>query len=59
MVKDHHVYINVESEEGMESTFTLYFPVTREDITAEAASVTISEYMGNGEFILVVDDVKE
>jgi CheY-like chemotaxis protein len=58
-VKDHHGYINVESEEGKGSTFTLYFPVTREDITAEAVAVAISEYMGNGESILVVDDVKE
>jgi CheY-like chemotaxis protein len=58
-VKDHHGYINVESEEGRGSTFTLYFPVTREDITAEAVAVTISEYMGSGESILVVDDVKE
>jgi len=57
--KDHHGYINVESEEGKGSTFTLYFPVTREDITAEAVAVAISEYMGNGESILVVDDVKE
>jgi len=58
-VKDHHGYINVESEEGKGSTFTLYFPVTREDITAEAVAIAISEYMGNGESILVVDDVKE
>ena len=58
-VKDHHGYINVESEEGKGSTFTLYFPVTREGITAEHIAVPISEYMGNGESILVVDDVKE
>jgi signal transduction histidine kinase/ActR/RegA family two-component response regulator len=57
-VKDHNGYINVESEEGKGSTFTLYFPVTREDITAEAAAISISEYMGKGESILVVDDVK-
>jgi len=58
-VKDHNGYINVESEEGKGSTFTLYFPVTREDITAEAAAIAMSEYMGKGESILVVDDVKE
>jgi PAS domain S-box-containing protein len=58
-VKDHHGYINVESEEGRGSTFTLYFPVTREDITSEHIAVPVSEYMGKGESILVVDDVKE
>ncbi|MEI7636682.1 MAG: transporter substrate-binding domain-containing protein [Syntrophus sp. (in: bacteria)] len=57
--KDHNGYINVQSEEGKGSTFTLYFPVTREDLSAEAAVIAISEYMGKGETILVVDDVKE
>lgn len=58
-VKDHHGYINVQSEEGRGSTFTLYFPVTREDLAAEAVSTPVSEYMGKGESILVVDDVKD
>jgi signal transduction histidine kinase/CheY-like chemotaxis protein len=58
-VKDHHGYINVESEEGKGSTFTLYFPVTREAITSEHIAVPVSEYMGKGESILVVDDIKE
>ncbi len=56
-VKDHHGYINVQSEEGKGSLFTLYFPVTREDISSEA--VSISEYTGRGESILIVDDVEE
>ena len=56
-VKDNHGYINVQSEEGKGSTFTLYFPVTREELSAEHVAVSISEYMGKGESILIVDDV--
>ena len=58
-VKDHHGYINVQSEEGKGSTFTLYYPVTREEITAKHEAVSLSEYIGKGESILIVDDVKE
>lgn len=58
-VKDHHGYINVQSEEGKGSTFILYFPITREEISAEHEEVSLSEYRGKGEFILIVDDVKE
>jgi len=58
-VKDHHAYINVQSEKGKGSTFTLYFPVTKEAITAGDVPASLSEYMGKGESILVVDDVKE
>ncbi len=58
-VKDHQGYINVQSQEGKGSTFTLYFPVTREEISIGADSLSIAEYMGKGETILVVDDVKD
>jgi PAS domain S-box-containing protein len=58
-VKDHYGYINVESEQGKGSTFTLYFPVTREEMSPEQVSVSVSEYTGRGEAILVVDDVRE
>jgi CheY-like chemotaxis protein len=58
-VKDHLGYINVESQEGKGTTFTLYFPVRREEISEEQVSISAAEYMGNGESILIVDDVKE
>jgi PAS domain S-box-containing protein len=57
-IKDHQGYINVQSEEGKGSTFTLYFPVTREEISKSEEAVALSEYMGKGESILVVDDIK-
>jgi PAS domain S-box-containing protein len=57
-VKDHNGYINVQSEEGKGSIFTLYFPVTREKLSVDHVALPISEYMGKGESILIVDDVK-
>ncbi len=58
-VKDHHGYIDVQSEEGRGSTFTLYFPVTREEMVSDQKGVSPGSYMGRGESILVVDDGKE
>jgi two-component system cell cycle sensor histidine kinase/response regulator CckA len=58
-VKDHKGYIDVQSTEGKGTTFTLYFPVTRKEISEKETSLSVEEYMGNGESILVVDDVEE
>jgi len=58
-VKDHNGYIDVQTEVGEGTTFTLYFPVTREEMTATTAKVPIERYMGKGESVLVVDDIAE
>ncbi|MEQ8203609.1 MAG: response regulator, partial [Smithellaceae bacterium] len=58
-VKDHHGYIDVQSRENEGSTFTLYFPVTREEPAQAEKAVSHLAYRGKGESILVVDDVKE
>ncbi len=56
-VKDHGGYVNVQSEKGKGSTFSLYFPVTREEAARGGVSIPVGTYLGKGESILVVDDV--
>jgi len=59
-VTDHDGYIDVYSKGGKGSTFTLYFPATREDVSSNHRyDIPIDQYMGNGESILVVDDIQE
>ena len=58
-VKDHNGYIDVQTEVGEGTTFTLYFPVTREEVVAQRQKMPIAQYMGNGESVLVVDDIAE
>jgi two-component system, cell cycle sensor histidine kinase and response regulator CckA len=57
-VKDHSGYVDVKSEDGLGSVFTLYFPVTRE-ISKEQEHLTTESWNGRGETLLVVDDVEE
>ena len=54
-VKDHDGFIDIQSEEGSGTTFTLYFPATRSE-NEITTPVYIEDYLGNGESILVVDD---
>ena len=58
-VKDHKGFIDLQSTEGVGTSFSLYFPITKLESLDERNPRPINEYMGNGETILVVDDVKE
>jgi CheY-like chemotaxis protein len=58
-VKDHRGCIDVQSEEGRGSAFTLYFPATREAPDQEKRPPSIEDHLGQGERILVIDDVRE
>ena len=58
-VKDHGGYVDVQSEEGRGSVFTLYFPVTRDEVRKVGTFLSPRAFMGRGETILIVDDVPE
>ncbi|UCH23039.1 MAG: response regulator [Deltaproteobacteria bacterium] len=58
-IHDHNGYIDVRSTLGKGTTFMLYFPLTNQPIRNEEEETSIDMYKGNGESILVVDDVKE
>ena len=58
-VKDHKGYIHVESQLRKGTTFRLYFPITRMDNPENQKPIKLAGYMGDGESILVIDDVKE
>ena len=57
VVQDHKGYIDVISN-GNSTTFELFFPITREEISPMDISIPFKELKGNGEKILVIDDVE-
>ncbi len=56
VVQDHKGYIDV-STNAQATTFKLYLPITREPLARRPLSRRITDYQGDGESILVVDDV--
>jgi signal transduction histidine kinase/ActR/RegA family two-component response regulator/HAMP domain-containing protein len=58
-VKDHKGYIDFDSRQEKGTVFRLYFPVSRKELEKEVTRLSVDDYKGNGESILVVDDIKE
>ncbi len=55
VIQDHQGYIDVKSD-ASGTSFEIYFPISREEISGSKTPAQIQEYKGNGETILVVDD---
>jgi PAS domain S-box-containing protein len=58
-VKDHKGYIDLQSKKGEGSAFVLYFPISRKDLIMDESIPAVADWSGNGERILVVDDIPE
>lgn len=58
-VEDHNGFIDIKSEIGKGTTFTLYFPATRKDADGNTQPITAGLSAGRGEMVLVVDDVED
>lgn len=58
-VKDHKGHIDIKSKEGEGTTFIFYFPATWKTAMPDEKFIPIEKYMGNGETLLIVDDIAE
>lgn len=58
-VKDHKGHIKMDSIEGAGTAFSLYFPMTERPLAQPEPQLPISQYIGKGESILVVDDLED
>jgi len=57
VVQDHKGYIGVTTDENG-TTFELFFPMTRERVSVNNYAISIENFKGDGETLLVVDDDK-
>jgi len=58
-VKDHSGYIDVQTDEGKGSSFSIFLPVACGEIENDDRKAAPASYQGRGESILVVDDVPD
>lgn len=57
IIKQHNGWINVLSEPQEGSIFNIFFPaITIEEVQITEESITLEDYSGNGERILLVED---
>jgi len=59
VVYDHHGVIDVISVQGTGTRFDVYFPITNAPLPKLVAPKSAAELMGDGQLILVVDDMKD
>ena len=57
VMREHNGYINARSDKNG-TTFDLYLPITREELSVDDSGIPIEDIKGNGEKILVVDDME-
>lgn len=58
-VQDHGGYITVRSRPSQGTCFELFFPACRQDMELPTDTMKHVDYTGNGELIVVVDDLEQ
>ncbi|MBN1381008.1 MAG: response regulator, partial [Deltaproteobacteria bacterium] len=58
-IKDHQGYVDIQSAEGKGTLVTIYLPATRQQTLPKDVPLPMDDYFGQGESVLVVDDIKE
>jgi two-component system, cell cycle sensor histidine kinase and response regulator CckA len=56
IIKSHGGFLNVYSEPGKGTQFTIYIPAAESESNTKESKIELPYPMGNGELILVVDD---
>jgi signal transduction histidine kinase/CheY-like chemotaxis protein len=57
-VKDGGGFIDIQTEEGRGTTFEIYLPATRKELSEDRKSVLLEDCLGS-EKVLVIDDIPE